>query len=92
MKKTIGIVLSFCIIVSAFSCVASAGLIDKLIYLDFVKDIIPSFSELINEMILPEFESVSSLTDIVMAMIRSVNGLLFALPHYAMVLLALIAF
>lgn len=52
----------------------------------------PSLGEIIEQMILPEFKSADTLPELIMAAIRSVNGLLFAAPFYIIAVLGIFSF
>lgn len=93
MKKFLSVLLAICIFATMFSCVAYADFeIGKGEYLWFLNETFPSFGEIIEQMILPEFESADTLPELILAAIRSANGLLFAVPYYVIAILGIFAF
>lgn len=93
MKKFLSIILTVCVFITMFSCVAYADFeIVKGEYLWFLSETFPSLGEIIEQMILPEFKSADTLPELIMAAIRSVNGLLFAAPFYIIAVLGIFSF
>lgn len=92
MKKFLSVLLAIFIFATMFTCVAYADFdIGKGAYLWFVSEAFPSFGEIIEQMILPEFESADTLPELILAVIRSINGLLFAAPYYIIAILGFFA-